>query len=57
MLLTEVGQKETVEQGQQILVNGKEVSQAQLQEMQTDKNIRLKKLEEGSFKVLQKLEG
>lgn len=57
MLLMEIGQKETVEQGQKALVNGKEVSQEQLQEMQADKNIRLKKLEEGSFKVLQKLEG
>lgn len=57
MLLQEVGKQEEVEEKKPILVNGEEVSTQKFQELQTDQNIRLKKLEENSFKVLQKLQG
>lgn len=56
-ILKEVGTTESVDQTKKITVNGEEVTQVKLTEMENDPKIKLVKLEENSFKTLERMHG
>lgn len=56
-ILKEVGTTQQVESTKKILVNGQEVTQEKLTEMNNDPKLKLVKLEENSFKTLERMHG
>jgi hypothetical protein len=56
-ILKEVGMSEQVDTTKKIIVNGQEVSKEKLTELNNDPKLKLVKLEENSFKTLERMHG
>lgn len=56
-ILKEVGMTEQVDTTKKILVNGQEVTKEKLTEITNDPKLKLVKLEENSFKTLERMHG